>query len=62
MLEEEGIVSYIHNLDRHGFAPTYVAVRDMVDKLLAAQGAGQVHQPATHSGTTRSRSIFGWEL
>jgi hypothetical protein len=39
-LEEEVIVSYILNLDLCGFAPTYAAVRNMADKLLAARGAG----------------------
>ena len=41
-LEEEVIVDHILDLDRRGFAPTYAAVRDMADKLLAARGAGQV--------------------
>jgi hypothetical protein len=36
------IVSYILDLDRRGFAPTYEAVRDIANKLLAARGAGQV--------------------
>jgi hypothetical protein len=36
------IASYILNLDQRGFAPTYAAVRDMADKLLAARGAGRV--------------------
>jgi hypothetical protein len=40
--EEEVIVSYILDLDTRGFAPTYAAVRDMADRLLAARGAGQV--------------------
>ncbi|KAJ8113466.1 hypothetical protein OPT61_g4409 [Boeremia exigua] len=40
--EEEVIVQYILNLDARGFAPTYAAVRDMADRLLAARGAGQV--------------------
>jgi hypothetical protein len=39
-LEEQVIVSYILNLDLRGFAPTYAAVRDMADKLLAARGVG----------------------
>jgi hypothetical protein len=38
--EEEVIISYILNLDQRGFAPTYAAVRDMADKLLAARSAG----------------------
>jgi hypothetical protein len=41
-LEEEVIIGYILDLDQRGFAPTYAAVRDMADKLLAARGAGQV--------------------
>ena len=41
-LEEEVIVSYILDLDRRGFAPTYAAVRDMADHLLATRSAGQV--------------------
>jgi hypothetical protein len=36
------IVSYILDLDQRGFAPTYEAVRDIADKLLAARGASQV--------------------
>jgi hypothetical protein len=36
------IIRYILDLDSRGFAPTYEAVRDMADKLLAARGAGQV--------------------
>jgi hypothetical protein len=36
------IVTHILDLDSRGFAPTYEAVRDMADKLLAARGAGQV--------------------
>ena len=39
-LEEEVIVKYILDLDARGFAPTYAAVRDMADRLLAARGAG----------------------
>jgi hypothetical protein len=40
--EEEVIVRHILDLDRRGFAPTYTAVRDMADKLLAARNAGHV--------------------
>ena len=36
------IIRYILDLDTRGFAPTYEAVRDMADKLLAARGASQV--------------------
>ena len=43
-LEEEVIVQHILSLDERGFAPTYAAVRNMADKLLAARGAGQVGQ------------------
>jgi hypothetical protein len=59
-VEEEVIVSYILDLDQRGFAPTYAAVRDMADKLLAARGGGHVgvHWPRnfvkrTDSLTTR---------
>ncbi|KAF1922400.1 uncharacterized protein M421DRAFT_44060 [Didymella exigua CBS 183.55] len=58
--EEEVIIRHILDLDTRGFAPTYDAVRDMADKLLAARGAGQVgvHWPRnfvkrTDSLTTR---------
>jgi hypothetical protein len=63
--EEEVIVSYILDLDQRGFAPTYEAVRDMADKLLAARGAGQVgvHWPRnfvkrTDSLTTRFNRAY----
>jgi hypothetical protein len=36
------IVRHILDLDAHGFAPTYAAVRVMADSLLAARGGGQV--------------------
>ena len=39
-LDEEVIFSYILDLVQCVFAPTYAAVRDMADKLLAARGAG----------------------
>ncbi|KAH7563608.1 hypothetical protein BM1_00655 [Bipolaris maydis] len=41
-LEEEVIVDHILDLDLRGFSPTYAAVRDMADRLLATRGAGQV--------------------
>jgi hypothetical protein len=41
-LEEQVVTSHILNLDLRGFAPTYSAVRDMANSLLAARGAGQV--------------------
>jgi hypothetical protein len=40
--EEEVIIKYILDLDLRGFPPTYSAVRDMADRLLAVRGAGQV--------------------
>jgi hypothetical protein len=64
-LEEEVVVRHILNLDQRGFAPTYAAVRDMADKLLAARGAGQVgvHWPRnfvkrTDSLTTRFNRAY----
>ena len=41
-LEEEVVVEYILDLDLRGFSPTYAAVRNMADRLLATRGAGQV--------------------
>ncbi|EFQ95321.1 hypothetical protein PTT_06719 [Pyrenophora teres f. teres 0-1] len=41
-MQEEVIIEYILDLDQRGFAPTYAAVRDIADKLLAARGGGQV--------------------
>jgi hypothetical protein len=38
-LEEQVIINHILDLDLRGFAPTYAAVRDMANKLLAARGA-----------------------
>jgi hypothetical protein len=38
--EEEVIVSYILHLDLRGFAPTYRAVRNIANKLLATRSAG----------------------
>jgi membrane-bound lytic murein transglycosylase MltF len=40
--KEEVIISYILNLDQRSFAPTYAAVYNIADKLLAARSAGQV--------------------
>jgi hypothetical protein len=52
-------------LDQRGFAPTYAAVRDMADKLLAACGRDQVgvHWPRnfvkrTDSLTTRFNRAY----
>ena len=36
------IVEYILNLDLRGFSPTYAAVRDIANNLLATRGVGQV--------------------
>ena len=59
------IVRHILDLDTRGFGPTYAAVRDMADKLLAARGAGQVgvHWPRnfvkrTDSLTTRFNRAY----
>ena len=64
-LEEEVIVGHILDLDQRGFAPTYAAIRDMADKLLAARSAGQVgvHWPRnfvkrTDSLTTRFNRTY----
>ena len=38
-LEEEVIVSCILDLDQRGFAPTYAAIRDIANKLLATYSA-----------------------
>jgi hypothetical protein len=56
-LEEEVIIRYILNLDQRGFAPTYAAVRDMADKLLAARGAGQVGQKWPANFVKRTNSL-----
>src|SRR3954453_14118175 len=40
--EEQTIVRYILDLDSRGFAPRLCEVADMVDKLLAVWGVGQV--------------------
>jgi len=55
--EEKVIVQYILDLDRRGFAPTYAAVRDMADKLLAARGAGQVGQKWPANFVRRTDSL-----
>ena len=59
------ITRYILNLDTRGFLPTYIAICDMADKLLAARGAGQVsvHWPRnfvkrTDSLTTRFNRAY----
>jgi hypothetical protein len=56
-LEEEVIVKYILDLDHRGFAPTYAAVRDMADKLLAARGAGQVGVQWPRNFVKRTESL-----
>lgn len=59
------IVRHMLNLDQRGFAPTYAAVRDMADKLLAARGAGHVgvywarnFVKRTDSLTTRFNQLY----
>jgi hypothetical protein len=56
-LEEEVIVSHILDLDLRGFAPTYAAVRDMANKLLAARSAGQVRQKWLANFVKRTDSL-----
>jgi hypothetical protein len=56
-VEEEVIVNYILDLDQRGFSPTYAAVRDMADKLLAARGAGQVGQKWPSNFVKRTDSL-----
>jgi len=56
-LEEEVIISHILDLDLRGFAPTYAAVRDMADKLLALRGAGQVGQKWPANFVKRTDSL-----
>ncbi|RYN56079.1 hypothetical protein AA0117_g13275 [Alternaria alternata] len=49
--EEQVIVNHLLDLDQCEFVPTYEAVRDMADELLAARGTGQVgiHWPRNFS-------------
>ena len=56
-LEEEVIVSHILDLDLRGFAPTYAAVRDMANKVLAARSAGQVGQKWPANFVKRTDSL-----
>ena len=56
-VEEEVIVQYVLDLDQRGFTPTYAAVRDMADKLLAARGAGQVGQKWPANFVKRTDSL-----
>lgn len=51
------IIKYILDLDARGFAPTYAAVRDMADKLLATRGAGQVGQKWPANFVKRTNSL-----
>lgn len=51
------IVSHILDLDLRGFAPTYAAVRDMADRLLAARGAGKVGQKWPANFVKRTDSL-----
>jgi hypothetical protein len=39
MVEEEVIINYIIKLDLRGFAPTYAAIRNIANRLLAARSA-----------------------
>jgi hypothetical protein len=56
-LEEQVIIDHILNLDLRGFAPTYAAIRDMADKLLAARGVGQVGQKWPANFVKRTDSL-----
>jgi hypothetical protein len=51
------IIRYILELDLRGFAPTYAAVRNIADKLLAARGAGQVGQKWPANFVKRTDSL-----
>ena len=51
------IISYIVDLDQRGFSPTYAAIRDMADKLLAARDAGQVSQKWPANFVKRTDSL-----
>ena len=57
-LEKEVIIRYILNLDKRGFTPTYAAIRDMANKLLAARGAGQVRQKWPANFVKRTESLI----
>jgi hypothetical protein len=56
-LEGVVIVSYILDLDQRGFAPTYAAVHNMANKLLAARGRGQVGVHWKHNFVKRTDSL-----
>lgn len=51
------IISYIIDVDQCGFSPTYVAIHDMADKLLAARDAGQVGQKWPANFVKRTDSL-----
>jgi hypothetical protein len=51
------IVDYILNLDLRGFSPTYAAIRDMANKLLAARGADRVRQKWPANFVKRTDSL-----
>lgn len=57
------IVRHILDLDRRGFAPTYAAVRNIADKLLAARGASHVSVYWARNFVKRTDSLttrFNW--
>jgi hypothetical protein len=56
-LEDEVIVSYILDLDQRGFAPTYAAVRDIANKLLAARGGSLVGKDWPRNFVKRTDSL-----
>jgi hypothetical protein len=51
------IVSHILDQNLRGFAPTYAAVRDTANKLLAARSAGQVGQKWPANFVKRTDSL-----
>ncbi|USP82168.1 hypothetical protein yc1106_09442 [Curvularia clavata] len=56
-LEEDVIANHILDLDLRRFAPTYAAVRDIANKLLATRGASQVRQKWPANFVKRTDSL-----
>jgi hypothetical protein len=56
-IEGQVIVQHILDLDQRGLAPTYAAVRDMANKLLAARGVGQIRQKWPSIFVRRTESL-----
>jgi hypothetical protein len=51
------IIKYILNLNLRRFPPTYSAVRDIADRLLAVRGASQVGVHWAHNFVKRTDSL-----